>query len=208
MSGSLHRCPASYILPIVRTTASWTSSQRTSNAGIWCFLWCWLNKRLSKQSSVGDFRRHVGHCDVTVIRWGRLWNMNRPFSLWAGLLVYKTRHSMCICVETAFPSVSIGQSLIKRILKCLGNIWYNQNQFAESLWGTVECVFCIFITVASFYSNVYCGADQRKHQTPRQGPVTRKMFPLDDVIMDNFLKQRDPPPPPLKKKPRTRRASE
>ena len=50
------------------------------------------------------------------------------------------------------------------------------------------------------YSSVYSGADQRKHQScaslafvwgihrwpgnsPRKGPVTRKMFPFDDVIM-------------------------
>ena len=50
------------------------------------------------------------------------------------------------------------------------------------------------------YSTVYSGADQRKHQSsvalafvwgihrgpvnsPHKGPVTRKMFPVDDVIM-------------------------
>ena len=50
------------------------------------------------------------------------------------------------------------------------------------------------------YSSVYSGADQRKHQSsaslafvrgihrwpvnsPRKGPVTRKMFPFDHVIM-------------------------
>ena len=51
------------------------------------------------------------------------------------------------------------------------------------------------------YIGVYLGADQRKHQSsaslafvrgihrwpvisPHKGPVTRKMFPFDDVIMD------------------------
>ena len=51
------------------------------------------------------------------------------------------------------------------------------------------------------YSTVYSGADQRKHQSsaslafvrgihrwpvnfPHKGPVTRKMFPFDDVIMN------------------------
>ena len=51
------------------------------------------------------------------------------------------------------------------------------------------------------YSTVYSGADQRKHQSsaslafvrgiyrppvnsPHKGPVTRKMFPFDDVIME------------------------
>ena len=34
------------------------------------------------------------------------------------------------------------------------------------------------------YSTVYSDADQRKHQSsPHKGPVTRKMFPFDDVFM-------------------------
>ena len=56
------------------------------------------------------------------------------------------------------------------------------------------------------YSTVYPGADQRKHQSsaslafvggihrwpvnsPHKGPVTRKMFPFDDVIMVNRVKR-------------------
>ena len=54
------------------------------------------------------------------------------------------------------------------------------------------------------YSNVYSDADQRKHQSsasltfvrgihrvplnsPHKRPVTRKMFPFDDVIMDELI---------------------
>ena len=54
------------------------------------------------------------------------------------------------------------------------------------------------------YSNVYSDTDQRKHQSsvslafvwgihrgpvnsPHKWPVTRKMFPFDDVIMENIL---------------------
>ena len=57
--------------------------------------------------------------------------------------------------------------------------------------------------LTSVYSNVYSGADQRKHQSsaslafvrgihwwpvnsPHKWPVTRKMFPFDDVIMCQF----------------------
>ena len=57
------------------------------------------------------------------------------------------------------------------------------------------------------YSTVYSGAAQRKHQSfvwlafvggiqrwlvnyPRKGPVTREMFPFDDVIMKWTLKCR------------------
>ena len=56
------------------------------------------------------------------------------------------------------------------------------------------------LTIA--YSTVYSGTDQRKYQSfasvasvrgiqrwpmnsPHKGPVTRKLFPFDDVIMDN-----------------------
>ena len=60
------------------------------------------------------------------------------------------------------------------------------------------------ITSLTFvYSTIYSGADQRKHQSstslafvrgihrgpvnsPHKGPVTRKMFPFDDVIMHAF----------------------
>ena len=59
------------------------------------------------------------------------------------------------------------------------------------------------------YSTVYSGADQRKHQSsaslafvrgihrwpvnsPHNGPVTRKMFPFDDVIMASKRSHRKP----------------
>ena len=48
-------------------------------------------------------------------------------------------------------------------------------------------------SLATVYSTVYSGADQRKHQSsaslrwpvnsPHKGPVTRKIFPFHDVIM-------------------------
>ena len=61
------------------------------------------------------------------------------------------------------------------------------------------------ISVSIVYSTVCSGADQRKHQSsaslafvrgihrwpvnsPQKGPVTRKMFPLDDVIMGCYVR--------------------
>ena len=55
-------------------------------------------------------------------------------------------------------------------------------------------------TLTIFYSIIYSGADQRKHQSsaslafvrgihwspvnsPHKGPVMRKIFPFDDIIM-------------------------
>ena len=66
--------------------------------------------------------------------------------------------------------------------------------------GTMASQITSFTIV---YSTVYSGADQRKHQrsaslafvrgihrgpvnSPHKWPVTRKMFPFDDVIMDNL----------------------
>ena len=64
-------------------------------------------------------------------------------------------------------------------------------------------------SLAIVYSTVYySGADQRKHQSsaslafvwgihrgpvnsPHKGPVTRKMFPFDDVILSLILTHRD-----------------
>ena len=59
-------------------------------------------------------------------------------------------------------------------------------------------------SLAIIYSTVYSGADQRKHQSPaslafvrgihqepvnfpHKWPVTRKMFPFDNVIMNLHL---------------------
>ena len=60
----------------------------------------------------------------------------------------------------------------------------------------------LITSLTNVYSTVHSGADQRKHQScaplafvrgihrgpvnsPHKWPVTRKMFPIDDVIMDN-----------------------
>ena len=63
-----------------------------------------------------------------------------------------------------------------------------------------RCSDVIITSLTIVYSSVYSGADQRKHQSsaslafvreihwrpviyPHKGPVTRKMFPFDAVIM-------------------------
>ena len=48
-------------------------------------------------------------------------------------------------------------------------------------------------SLAIVHSTVYSGADQRKHRwpvnSPHKWPVTRKMFPFDDVIMWKYCLQ-------------------
>ena len=68
---------------------------------------------------------------------------------------------------------------------------------------TVDSIASQIISLTIVYSVVYSGADQRKHQStaslafvwgihrgpvnsPHKWPVTRKMFPFDDVIMANI----------------------
>ena len=71
------------------------------------------------------------------------------------------------------------------------------DHYSDVLMGTVASQITSLTIV---YSTVYSGADKRKHQSsaslafvrvihrstvnfPHKGPVTRKMFPFDDVIM-------------------------
>ena len=79
----------------------------------------------------------------------------------------------------------------------------------DHCWSCYFCHYCDvimgamasqIISLTIVYSTVYSGADQRKHQSsaslafvqgihrwpvnsPHKGPVTRKMFPCDDVIV-------------------------
>ena len=69
--------------------------------------------------------------------------------------------------------------------------------YSDNIRSTMASQITTFTTV---YSTIHSGADQRKHQSsasmafvrgihwgpvnaPHTGPVTRKMFPLDDVII-------------------------
>ena len=78
----------------------------------------------------------------------------------------------------------------------------SHRHYGDVLMGTM--VYQI-ISLAIVCSTVYSGADQRKHQSsaslafvrgihrgpvnsPHKWPVTRKMFPFDEVIMDNGYK--------------------
>ena len=73
----------------------------------------------------------------------------------------------------------------------------NQVHYGDVIMGAIASQITNLMTV---YSTVYSDADQRKHQIsaslafvrgihrgpvnyPHKGPVTRKMFPFDDVIM-------------------------
>ena len=89
-------------------------------------------------------------------------------------------------------------TVIKELLKEWG-LWPNRIHYTDN----IASVMASQITgISIVYSTVCSGADQRKHQSsaslapmrgihrwpvssPHKGPVTRKMFPFDDVIMKN-----------------------
>ena len=75
--------------------------------------------------------------------------------------------------------------------------WINQNNYSGAIMSPMASQITGF---TSIYSTVCSGLDQRKHQSSallafvrgihrwpmnssHKGPVTRKMFPFDDVIM-------------------------
>ena len=125
------------------------------------------NKRLSKQP------------------WG-WWFETPSWPLWHQCNVFPCLHTI--------PQLTPMVTLLNR----------NMFHFTDPLWhygdvmmgGMASDITSLMIV----YSTVHSGADQRKHQssaslafvhgihrwpvnTPHKGPVTRKMFPFDDVIM-------------------------
>ena len=91
---------------------------------------------------------------------------------------------------------------------------YNEISIKSELWWEIhysDVIMSMMVSqiagVSIVYSNICSGVDQRKHQSsvslafvrgihrwpensPHKGPVKRKMFPFDDVIM--FLKEMGP----------------
>ena len=89
-------------------------------------------------------------------------------------------------------------------------MWYSQlgdnSHYNEAIMSTMASQIT---NLAIVYSTIYSGTDERKHQSsaslafvrwipvtgefrwpvnsPHKGPITRKIFPFDDVIMDENM---------------------
>ena len=104
--------------------------------------------------------------------------------------------------ETRLMSRSVRRSLSLASLNKLWNLfsWWHHGveHYDDVIMGTIASQIT---SLTSVYSTVYSGADQSKHQSsaslafvwgihrgpvnsPHKWPVTRKMFPFDDVIMN------------------------
>ena len=120
----------------------------------------WINCWVNNRYA-GDLRHHCAHYDVTVIKW------------------LMQKHEF------------IGK--LYQYPKC--------SHYDDVIMGTIASQIT---SLTSVYSTVCSGADQRKHQSsaslafvwgihrgpvnsPHKWPVTRKMFPFDNVIMRRRL---------------------
>ena len=101
-------------------------------------------------------------------------------------------------------------------MKCA---WLAQNEITRHYDDVLMGAIASQITSLTFvYSTVYSDADQRKHQrsaslafvrgihrgpvnSPHKWPVTRKMFPFDDVIMDYQDIEAETKWPPFRRRP-------
>ena len=144
----------------------WITLIKASHWELWCSLWPWTTVWANSQDS-GDLRRHGARYDVIV---------------------------MWTCVTGVFPSQSV---FAISQLKCGIWSWHYNDVIMSAMASQITSLTIV-------YSTVYSGADQRKHQnsaslafarvihrgpvtSPHKGPVTWKMFPFDDVIMNCWI---------------------
>ena len=102
-------------------------------------------------------------------------------------------------VANAFPKLGLSHMQIRKYVTLYDNMYYCGHHHDSDFVMSAMASQITSLTIV--YSTVYSGANQRKHQSsaslafvwgihrwpvnsPRKGPVTRKMFPFDDVIMD------------------------
>ena len=119
-------------------------------------------------------------------------------NLWGGMAIYIMKSTekakKVVCLLLVMLVVSLWT-----LLKFFGSgcIWH----YSDVTMSTMEYQIN---SLAIIYSTVYLGVDQRQHQSsasmafvwgfhrwpvnsPHKGPVTRKMFPFDDVIMASHM---------------------
>ena len=115
-----------------------------------------------------------------------------------GLKDHWCKNRCFIALDVVFAYINwIQINIIYDQLEVLGNSWREIHHYNDVMMSTIASQITS-LTIA--YSTVYSGADQRKHQrfaslafvqgihrgpvnSPHKGPLTRKMFPFNDVIM-------------------------
>ena len=166
-----------------------------------------INGLLSTKWSVTIFlRRHIKFCSQHYACWwcssqrrsAILWhpyNYDKNFGMFLirwEILVFNTHCPVHPLSNRLNTYTSFGR---------LSSVWVAKTSFVDHYSGFIMSAMASQITSLTIvYSTVCSGADHKKHQSsaslasvrgihrwpvnsPHKGPVTRKMFPFDDVIM-------------------------
>ena len=133
--------------------------------------------------------RYIAGLEFTI--WGRILYIAQPpisHNLSQALWKYKSRT----------VQVMLGHISVQVIYRIVPETIFFLRHYTDVIMGTIASQINSFTIV---YSAVYSDADQRKYpssallafvwgihrrpvNSPHKGPVTREMFPFDDVIMD------------------------
>ena len=139
---------------------------------------------------------------------------------WIGSAFRITGHLWWESTDDRWIPLTKGQwcgALVFSLMSAWSNCWTNKRVSSELRFLGSHYTDAIMVAIASqitsltiVYSTVFSGADQRKHQSSaslafvrrihrwpmnslHKRPVTRKMFPFDDVIMCSGVIQRAKP---------------
>ena len=182
------------------------SPTKASHAKLWCFLWSTPEKKPVEQANryAGDLRRHRTHYDVTVTRMAEaLVIIPQTVNLEAYshnlYNIFKLYNSFNFHFNYPIKFwYAVLPSWHAQIYGLAGSVFYFRAHYSDVIVGAIASQITSLTIV---YSTVYSDADQRKHQSsaslafvrgihrgpvnsPQKWPVTRKMFPFDDVIMN------------------------
>ena len=152
------------------TGLRWIPLTKASDAGLWCFLWSlpWINSWVNNQEA-GDLRHFYANYDVIVmcprlLRW-RGTNHRRPRPLgnrarrqgW----LYMSHQVEVIRNKKWLKTNSVNvKAKLHRACKKVSQ--YAGRHYNDVIIGTIASQITSLTIV---YSNVYSGADQRKHQS-------------------------------------------
>ena len=112
----------------------------------------------------------------------------------------RTFHPWCPCFKTRCLCIYAAQQRYELVPRC--HMWSGPVHYSDVIMGEMASQITSLRIV---YSTVYSGKGQRKHQSsaslaflrgihrwpvnsPHKGPVTRTMFPFDDIIMRSIGK--------------------
>ena len=169
-------------------------------------LMCAWTNGWANHPNTGDMRRHGAYCDVIVMRRTlttmlccvccECFGEHRPCLLRAHAVQRSSfgwRNQTMTCPLIITPN----EARWRTHVSLTGSSLLQVKHYNDVIMGAIASQITSLTIV---YSTVYSGADQRKHQSsaslafvraihrgpvnsPWKKPVTRKMFPFDDVIM-------------------------